>query len=212
MDEMADGAGLKTVALDAMGVIYPVGGDGDDVKNLLVPFIRKEGGSEDIGNIERLYLQASLGKLTAFQFWKKVGLDPKLEDEYLKKFTLAPGLIDFLETANSRKVAVWCLSNDLSEWSRKLRDNFGLNKYMQGFIISGDVMARKPDTAIFKYLLKLTGGEAADITMVDDRPSNLEAAASVGYSTVLFNSSGYGLSQEKHRMAAGFEELLNILL
>ena len=76
MDEMADGAGLKTVALDAMGVIYPVGGDGDDVKNLLVPFIRKEGGSEDIGNIERLYLQASLGKLTAFQFWKKRHAQP----------------------------------------------------------------------------------------------------------------------------------------
>lgn len=212
MGEMAGRAGLKTVVLDAMGVIYPVGDDGDDVKHLLIPFIKEKGGSEDIENIERLYLQASLGKLTAFQFWQKVGLAPGLEDEYLKKFTLAPGLIGFLETANSRKVAVWCLSNDLSEWSRKLRENFGLNKYMQGFIISGDVMARKPDTAIFKHLLKLTGGEAADITLVDDRPNNLEAAASLGYGTVLFSSSGRGRSQEKHRTAVGFQELMNILL
>ncbi len=212
MGETTGRAGLKTVVLDAMGVIYPVGDDGDDVKHLLIPFIREKGGSEDIENIERLYLQASLGKLTAFQFWQKVGLDPKLEDEYLKKFRLAPGLIDFLETANSRKVAVWCLSNDVSEWSRKLRENFGLNKYMQGFIISGDVMARKPDTAIFKYLLKLTGGEAADIAVVDDRLYNLEAAASLGYGTVLFNSAGHSLPQERHRMTVGFKELLNILL
>ncbi len=212
MGEMAGHAGLKTVVLDAMGVIYPVGDDGDDVKHLLIPFIKEKGGSENIENIERLYLQASLGKLTAFQFWRKVGLDPKLEDEYLKKFRLAPGLIDFLEKANSRKVAVWCLSNDLSEWSRKLRENFGLNKYMQGFIISGDVMARKPDTAIFKYLLKLTGGEAADITVVDDRLYNLEAAASLGYGTVLFNPAGHSLPQEKHRTAVGFKELLDVLL
>ncbi|MDD5398807.1 MAG: HAD-IA family hydrolase [Dehalococcoidia bacterium] len=212
MGETAGGAGLKTVALDAMGVIYPVGDDGDDVKNLLIPFIKEKGGSEDIENIERLYLQASLGKLPAFQFWQKVGLNPKLEDEYLKRFSLAPGLIGFLEAANSRKVAVWCLSNDISEWSRKLRENFALNKYMRGFIISGDIKARKPDIAIFKYLLKLTGGEAADITMVDDRPANLEAASSLGYNTVLFNSAGHGLSQKKHRTAVGFKELMNILL
>jgi hypothetical protein len=121
MDEITTGAGMKIVALDAMGVIYPVGDGGDDVKNLLIPFIKEKGGSEDTDTIERLYLQASLGKLAAFQFWQKVGLDPKLEDEYLKRFTLSPGLTEFLEAMNSHQTAVWCLSNDLSEWSRKLR-------------------------------------------------------------------------------------------
>ena len=206
MDETAGRPGTKIVALDAIGVIYPVGDGGDDVKNLLIPFIKEKGGSEDVDTIERLYLQASLGKLAAFQFWQKVGLDPKLEDEYLKRFTLAPGLVDFLEGMNARQTAVWCLSNDLSEWSRKLRENFKLNKYMQGFIISGDVMARKPDTAIFKYLQKLTGGEAADITMVDDRPANLDAAASIGYGTVLFNADG-SLAPGRHRTVNGFSEL-----
>jgi len=197
----------KIVALDAMGVIYPAGDGGDDVKNLLIPFIREKGGTADDDTIERLYFQASLGKLAAFQFWQKLGLEPKLEDEYLRRFTLAPGLTEFLEAMNSREIAVWCLSNDLSEWSRKLRENFKLSKYMQGFIISADVMARKPDTAIFKYLLKLTGGEAHDVTMVDDRTFNLDAAASVGYSTVLFNSSGNGLGEDKHRAVSGFPEL-----
>ena len=197
----------KIIALDAMGVMYPAGEGGDDVKNLLIPFIREKGGTVEDETIERLYLQASLGKLAAFQFWQKVGLDPKLEDEYLRRYSLAPGLTEFLEAMGSRQIAVWCVSNDLSEWSRKLRENFKLSKYMQGFIISGDVMARKPDTAIFKYLLKLTGGEASDVTMVDDRPANLDAAASVGYGTVLFNSTGQGLGEDKHRAVSGFAEL-----
>ena len=207
MAEKKKNTAPKIVALDAMGVMYPVGDGGDDVKNLLLPFIREKGGTADDDTIERLYLQASLGKLAAFQFWQKIGLDPRLEDEYLRRFTLAPGLNEFLEAMNSRQIAVWCLSNDLSEWSRKLRGIFNLNKYMQGFIISGDVMARKPDPAIFKYLLKLTGGEAPDVTMVDDRPSNLDAAASVGYSTVLFNSFDNGPAQDKHRTVNGFAEL-----
>lgn len=211
MDKTKKNAGQKTIALDGMGVIYPVGDGGDDVKNLLIPFIKEKGGTEDVDTIERLYLQASMGKLAAFQFWQKVGLEPKLEDEYLKRFTLAPGLIDFLEDMNSKGIAVWCLSNDLSEWSRKLRENFKLNRYMQGFIISGDVMARKPESAIFKYLLKLTGGEAANVTMVDDRPANLDAAASVGYSTVLFNSFGNGPAQDKHRTVSGFADLKILL-
>ncbi len=29
---------MQIIALDAMGVIYPAGDDGDDVKNLLCPF------------------------------------------------------------------------------------------------------------------------------------------------------------------------------
>ena len=215
MNEITPNPGQKILALDGMGVIFPAGDGGDDVKNLLIPFIKEKGGSEDIETIERLYLQASLGKLAAFQFWQKVGLDPKLEDEYLKRFTLAPGLIDFLEALNSRQIAVWGLSNDLSEWSRKLRMNFSLNKYMQGFIISGDVMASKPDLPIFKYLLKLTGkladGEAADVTLVDDRPANLDAAATLGYGTVLFNPKDSGMQSDRHRSVDDFGELKALL-
>jgi membrane-bound metal-dependent hydrolase YbcI (DUF457 family) len=53
------------LVLDAMGVIYRVG---DDVGQLLVPFIRREGGVHDIRRIEGHYLPASLGAISSGEF------------------------------------------------------------------------------------------------------------------------------------------------
>ena len=54
---------------------------------------------------------------------------------------------DFLEAVNSQGYDVWCLSNDISEWSKKLRARFGLDRYIRGFVISGDAGVRKPEQA-----------------------------------------------------------------
>ena len=61
----------RVLALDAMGVIYK---NGDDVKDLLIPFISKSGGTEDTALIENQYHAASLGKISAEKFWQSVGL------------------------------------------------------------------------------------------------------------------------------------------
>ena len=49
---------MKILALDAMGVIYPVG---DDVKDLLYPFILEKRGVFDFAVVEKYYILASLG-------------------------------------------------------------------------------------------------------------------------------------------------------
>src|SRR5271157_1173749 len=127
---------MKVLVLDAMGVIYPVG---DDVRDLLYPFVLEKRGVSDFAVIENYYKLASLGKISAQEFWKDVGLYPQLENEYLQRFKLTPGLLDFLKKAESRGIEIWCLSNDLAEWSQKLRKRFGLEQYFRGFVISGDV-------------------------------------------------------------------------
>ena len=50
--------------LDAMGVIYRIG---DDVKEILIPFVRQKGG--DVGAVENAYIEASLGRLEPDAFW-----------------------------------------------------------------------------------------------------------------------------------------------
>ena len=60
---------MKIVVLDAMGVIYQVG---DDVADLLYPFIIEKGGAADLAQISRFYIEASLGKITAADFWEAV--------------------------------------------------------------------------------------------------------------------------------------------
>lgn len=72
------------VVLDGMGVIFDAGHGGDDVQNLLIPFVRENGCSQDEDVIRRTYLQATEGKMSALQFWQKVGVSPALKTSTLK--------------------------------------------------------------------------------------------------------------------------------
>ena len=195
--------------LDAMGVIYSVG---DDVKDLLCPFIEERGGIKDISKIEQFYHSASLGDMTASELWKSVGLNPRLEDEYLQRHELTNGLIDFLEAIKSRGIVTWCLSNDLSEWSKKLRVRFGLDKYFSGFIISGDVGVRKPDRAIFEHLVGRLDVSPCEVVFVDDNQRNLDSAAVFGFDTIFFTPARHNLTDVKHQVAATFNDILELIL
>lgn len=197
----------KVVILDAMGVMYPIG---DDVTYLLCPFIAEKGGIRDIDKIASLYNIASLGSMTSIEFWQAVGIDPNLEDEYLQRHKLTDGLIEFLEAVNSSGVEVWCLSNDLSEWAKKLRDKFKLARYFRGFVISGDVGLRKPDPAIFQHLLKQMGVSAGDTVFVDDNPKNLDSATEMGFKTILFSAGGKKLGRSGYETVKNFSELLHL--
>jgi len=199
---------LRVLVLDAMGVIYSVE---DDVRDLLCPFIKEKGGTKDISKIERLYHLASLGNVSASEFWEAVGLDPRLENEYLQRHKLTDGLIDFLGAVNQLRFKVWCLSNDLSEWSRKLRIRFRLDEYFQGFVISGDVGVRKPDRVIFDHLIRRLDASLFDAVFVDDQRQNLDTAAELGFNTILFAFAGHNLTSERHQVAATFDELLYLL-
>jgi putative hydrolase of the HAD superfamily len=194
---------MKCIVLDAMGVIYKVG---DDVVELLHPFMMEKGGTADLAEIGRIYIDISVGKMTSSEFWEAVGVAPELEDEYLQRHILNEGLIEFLEETKSRAIPVWCLSNDVSEWSRKLRSNFKIEGYFQGFIISGDVKLRKPDPAIYQLLIGEVKCEPPDITFVDDNVRNLDAAAELHIGTVLFNPSGK-VGAGRHREVSSFKQL-----
>jgi len=190
-----------------MGVIYK---SGDDVAELLCPFIHENGGILDNGRIAALFHEASLGRISAVQFWKEVQLDPHLEDAYLLRHRLSAGVVQFLGKVKSRTTSIWCLSNDVSEWSRKLRERFGLHHLMNGFVISGDIGACKPDPVIYKHLLAQTGAAAKEIILVDDRPRNLDAAAALGLQTILFGAAPQARPFQ-HRVAADFNQVFDIV-
>jgi putative hydrolase of the HAD superfamily len=173
----------EVLALDAMGVIYEVG---DDVADLLIPFIRERGGLADPLQIEALYEEASLGRLPAGEFWRRVSLSHELEDEYLSRLRLSDGVPEFLAAATARFDRVVCLSNDLSRWSRKLRQRLGLEAHFAHWFISGDLGVRKPDREIYERMLAKLGVQPAQVVFVDDRVKNLDAARQLGIQTVYY--------------------------
>ena len=198
----------RLLALDAMGVIYA---EADDGLNLLYPFIVEKGGCRDIPEIIRLYNAASLGRMSSAEFWRSAGVDPALEDEYLRRHRLSEGLTDFLDGIRSRGTELWCLSNDVSEWSRKLRERFGLDRYFRGFTISGDTGTRKPDPAIYLSMLEKSGFRPCDAVFVDDRLRNIEAADALGITAILFNPAPQDVLGHGYTIVRTFAELLNAL-
>ena len=199
---------MRILVLDAMGVIFSVGNDDRD---LLCPFVEEKCGTKNVSKIKMLYHATSLGNMSSAELWEAVGLDPELEDEYLQRYKLTDGLTDFLETVNSQGYEVWCLSNDISEWSKKLRARFGLDKYVRGFVISGDVGIRKPEQAIFDHLISQLTVSPRNAVFVDDQRRNLDVAAALGFSTILFVPAGHDLTDEKHFVATSFADVLRWL-
>ncbi len=194
------------LVLDAMDVMYRAG---DDVAELLIPFLQARG-IRDVEEVERLYMEASLGKRSSASLWRAFNLDPNIEDKFLDGHELVPRLKDFLAGVPPFVEGMWCLSNDVTEWSNKLRRKFDLDRYLDGFIISGDLGVRKPERAIFTEFLKQSGTSVENAMFVDDRPQNLNAAAELGFRTVLFDPSG-SPHAGAHRSIRTFQELHSLI-
>jgi putative hydrolase of the HAD superfamily len=142
-------------------------------------------------------LEASLGKINPDEFWKQVDVASELEDEFLSKHLLNPGVTELLSQAKSNGISVWCLSNDVGRWSVKLRKNLGIEPFLNGSIISGDVGVRKPDREIYKILIASSGFEIEDILFVDDREKNVIASRKVGIESIVFKP-GTGFTDAKN--------------
>jgi putative hydrolase of the HAD superfamily len=175
---------MSCLVLDAMGVIFK---SADDVAELLIPFIAEKSGSVDEEVIQSAYLAASLGKISPDEFWKQVDVASELEDEYLSRHSLNPSITELMSLAKDNGISVWCLSNDVGRWSDKLRTSLGIEKFLQGSIISGDVGVRKPDKEIYEILVHASGYKVKDILFVDDREKNVIASREAGIETVMFN-------------------------
>lgn len=196
---------MKVLALDAMGVIYQAR---DDVAELLVPFLSKLG-KVNVSDIEKLYHQCSLGKFSSSFFWQQLGLSHDVEDEYLSNHQLVSGVKEFIVTVRSHFDSVWCLSNDVSEWSIKLREMFELKSLFDGTIISGDVKIRKPSHEIYKALCDASNSRPEDILFIDDRPENVVAAIDCGMKSILFGEQPKPLEGLSH--VNDYAELKNMI-
>lgn len=175
---------MSCLVLDAMGVIFK---SADDVAELLIPFIAEKAESFNEQVIRSAYLEASLGNISPDEFWNQVDVAPELEDEFLSRHSLNPGITELLSQAKNNGISVWCLSNDVGRWSDKLRKNLGIEKFLKGSIISGDVGVRKPDQEIYEILIHSIGCQVENILFVDDREKNVIASRKAGIETIMFN-------------------------
>jgi len=176
----------KWVILDVMGVIFEVG---DDTNDLLVPYIQKMNDMISAEKINEMYLKASLGEISSFDFWNELGFGskyPEIERDYLDTYLRIDS--EFVEIAKTlaKNYSLAILSNDVKEWSNYLHTKFDLSRLFKIIIISGEVGYRKPDKRIYNILLDRIQSPPSDCVFVDDRSKNLRPVSEIGIKTIRF--------------------------
>ncbi|MGE0057314.1 MAG: HAD family hydrolase [Dehalococcoidia bacterium] len=196
-------ARFKAVALDMMGVVYPIG---DDLRGLIIPFLKSEGCDLPDQAFIDAYRTCYKGGGNAEFFWQSLGYTPpydEIESLLLHEYQLTFGAVEFLEALRVQDVPVFSLSNDVAEWASRRRKLHGIDDYFSGAVISGEIGVPKPEPAIYQALIDRLPCAPEECLFVDDRPSNLDGAAREGLATVLFGAAGH----ETHDAAADFEAL-----
>ena len=198
---------IKLVVVGGKGVIWD---GGADPEGLLVPFIRENGGLVDADEISDRYRAASLGQLNSEEFWESVGLQGNselIDAQYLNLVRLRSDAMPFLDQMRRRGIPVACITNSVLSWSQQLRERLGVEDQIQHWIVSGEYGVRKPSNSIFEALRRLTGFSFSNMLLVDSDIPTLEAARSLGMSTVLMQSQIPIPSGFTHPKIEGFAEL-----
>lgn len=193
------------VALDGMGVVYR---DGNDIHDILVPFAREMGSTVTEDEIVARSRSLSLGRMTTADFWRAIGIegDPnELDEAYLSRFQLNPGVIKFLRTLRDQGVQVACVTNDATAWANKLKTKHSLGGLIDPWVMSGAVGVRKPDRPIYEVLRRVTGQPPSRIMVVDDDLANLDAAREYGYQTAWFAPGATVEESNGHAILRSFE-------
>ncbi len=179
---------IKHIIFDAMGVVFTVS---DDTNDLLVPFILEKKENTGIEDILKLYHEASLGNITPLDFWRRLGfcmeVIPAVQKEYLEtRLTLDTEFKECVKKIKE-KYDIAMLSNDIAEWSWYLRKFHQIEVFFKYVFISSDMRVRKPDKKIYTDALSRMNAKPQECIFIDDDPKRVESAAELGIIPILFN-------------------------
>ncbi|MDL4812863.1 HAD family hydrolase [Actinomadura opuntiae] len=109
---------------------------------------------------------------------------------------LQEGTLQILRDLDARRVPLALLSNAPLEMARHIEAAPWSAVFRHRFF-SADLRLAKPDPAIFEHVAARLGAAPADLTFVDDRPANVEAARTAGLRAFLFTTP----AQLRHDLA-----------
>ena len=181
------GRSLRLVVIGGWGVLFQ---PADPAGDLLIPFVRQSGSAAPPAAIREAYRLATLGRLTPEQLWEACGLTGEptwTHGPYTGRMTVSEGAAGFVRSLLRRDIAVGCVTDDVSEWSWRLRAWTGFEA-VTPWVVSGDIGIRKPDPGVFEMLRRASGVPFANCLVIDNDPRTLDAARSLGMSTALFGA------------------------
>ena len=100
--------------------------------------------------------------------------------------------------ALAAEAPLWIVSNTNKAHFDCIAGRFGFLRFFQGWILSHEVGAAKPDRRIFELALGRAGVAAHEALFVDDSLENVEAALAIGIDAFQF----VGLPEFRQELAA----------
>ncbi len=180
---------INTILIDMYGVIL------EESKGYFIPYTYQHFPEAEYERLtrqfreEKLFTKAGLGELDSDTFLGLLGFQDvqfHMKDYIENYLTLDAGFVPFAEKYSGKYDFV-LLSNDVSQWSTYITEYHQLNEYFKDKIVSADVGCRKPQKEIYELALKRIGKQAEECCFIDNSVSNLNVAAELGISPILFN-------------------------
>lgn len=162
------------------------------------------GGLQTLLCTSPLLCQYETGAITTAQFHGGVcaasGLDMGLEEFsacFADIFSEIQPMIDLHAALREGGVATWIFSNTNEIAARHIRRRFPFFSRFDGYVLSYEQGAMKPDPKIYQVVERQTGRKGEAILYLDDRAENVAAGLARGWRALLHESP------EKTRLALG---------
>jgi FMN phosphatase YigB (HAD superfamily) len=103
-------------------------------------------------------------------------------------FTPIEPMVELHNALRTAKIPTYIFSNTNDLAVTHIRKNFPFFKNFDGYILSYEVGAMKPDAKIYEALEKMAGRKGSEVLYLDDRQENVDAGAARGWQIILQES------------------------
>ncbi|GAA1402453.1 HAD-IA family hydrolase [Kitasatospora putterlickiae] len=121
-------------------------------------------------------------------------------------------LVDFVRQLKSNGYRTALLTNNVVEWRPRWQATLPVAEIFDVVVDSSAERVRKPDPELYLRLLRRLDTPAGRCLFIDDTAENLDAAARLGFHTVLFENTAQTIREVSERLTAqALRELSNRL-
>jgi FMN phosphatase YigB (HAD superfamily) len=142
-----------------------------------------------------LLLRYELGLITTGAFFEEVrqacdfdGTASEFENYFGDVFTPIAPMLELHAAVRRAAFSTFIFSNTNEIAITHIRRNFPFYADFNGYILSYEHGAMKPDAKLYEVVERQTGGVGQEIVYIDDRPENAAAGRARGWTVVLHES------------------------
>ena len=132
------------------------------------------------------------GAMTVEEFFAEVsartkfsGTQSEFSEFFADIFTAIAPMVEINEQLRAKGFPTWIFSNTNTLAIGHIRKRFPFFKNFDGYVLSYEHGAMKPDPKIYEVVERETGQRGREILYLDDRPENIETAIQRGWQTIL---------------------------